>query len=69
MSIKKVSILWKIYKQLFNRIFRAFSVILNNNINWRVSQRQNSAEINFCKPGQLFLGLRHTSDKNFIEIR
>ena len=27
MPIKNVSVLWKIYKQLFKRIFRAFSVI------------------------------------------
>ena len=27
MPIKNVSVLWKIYKQLFQRIFRAFSVI------------------------------------------
>ena len=27
MPIKNVSVLWKIYKQLFERIFRAFSVI------------------------------------------
>ena len=27
MTIKNVSVLWKIYKQLFKRIFRAFSVI------------------------------------------
>ena len=27
MPMKNVSVLWKIYKQLFKRIFRAFSVI------------------------------------------
>ena len=27
MAIKNVSVLWKIYKQLFKRIFRAFSII------------------------------------------
>ena len=27
MPIKKISVLWKIKKQLFKRIFRAFSVI------------------------------------------
>ena len=27
MPIKNVSVLWEIYKQLFKRIFRAFSVI------------------------------------------
>ena len=28
MQIKNISVLWKINKQLFKRIFRAFSVIL-----------------------------------------
>ena len=41
MPIKNVSVLWKIYKQLFKRIFRAFQVI------FRVSPRATEG---YCAP-------------------
>ena len=48
MPIRNVSVLWKIYKQLFKRIFRAFSVI------FYVSLRDREG---YCAPS-IYEGLR-----------